>query len=152
MGEKEKKNDMQQIAGGGIKWLREGSATHLFSLCNIDCVLRAGADVAGVILEKQCAGQELWVLVISIQDSDGDVGAGIEVLSSVHFLKQLWSNIFKVGMINSWLKFGVAAPRGIVRSITQSKPNFNLQERMIKTLNKMWFDECKVTFTWKLSF
>lgn len=68
------------IEGGGL-------ATDLLPLCDIDCVHWAGADVTGLILEKQRAGQELWVLVISIQDGDGDVGAGVEVLSSAHFLR-----------------------------------------------------------------
>lgn len=61
--------------------------TDLFPLCDIDCVHRAGADATGLILKKQRAGQELWVLVISIQDADGDGGAGVEVLCSVHFLR-----------------------------------------------------------------
>lgn len=64
-----------------------GLTTDLFPLCDIDCVHRAGADAAGLILEKERTGQELWVLVISIQDSDSDVGAGIEALSCAHLLK-----------------------------------------------------------------
>lgn len=67
--------------------MRKGVAADLFPLCHIDRVHGAGADAAGLILEKQHAGQELWVLVISIQDGDGDVGAGIEMLSSAHFLR-----------------------------------------------------------------
>lgn len=62
-------------------------AADLFPLCDIDCVHRAGADAAGLVLEKQRAGHELWVLVISVQDGDGDVGAGVEALSSAHFLR-----------------------------------------------------------------
>lgn len=67
--------------------LKESLSTDLVPLCDIDCVHRAGADGAGLILEKQHAGQELWVLVISIQDVDGDDGAGIEMLSCGHFLR-----------------------------------------------------------------
>lgn len=62
-------------------------AADLFPLCDIDCILRASADGTSVILEKQHAGQELWVLVISIQDGDVDVCTGIEVLLCVHFLR-----------------------------------------------------------------
>lgn len=68
-------------------WLSGGLATNLLPLRDIDCIHWAGADATGPILEKQRAGLELWVLVISIQDGNGDVGAGVEVLSSVHFLR-----------------------------------------------------------------
>lgn len=67
--------------------VREGLAPDLFPLSDVDRVHRAGADLISLLLEKPCAGQELWVLVISILDSDGDTGADIVVLSSVHFLK-----------------------------------------------------------------
>lgn len=67
--------------------MRDGLVTDIFPLCHIDCVHRAGADATGLILEKQHAGQELWVLVISIQDGDGDVCAGVEALHSAHFLR-----------------------------------------------------------------
>lgn len=66
--------------------VREGLAPHLFPLSDVDRVHRAGADLIS-LLEKPRAGQELWVLVISILDSDGGTGADIVVLSSVHFLK-----------------------------------------------------------------
>lgn len=55
-------------------------------LGDVDRVHRAGADTAGVVLKEQHAGQELWVLVISVQDCDGQGGAGVKVLSRVHFL------------------------------------------------------------------
>lgn len=67
--------------------VREGLAPDLFPLSDVDRVHRAGADLISLLLEKPRAGQELWVLVISILDSDGDTGADIVVLSSVHFLK-----------------------------------------------------------------
>lgn len=62
-------------------------ATDLLPLSDIDCVHRAGADVTGLVSEKQRARQELWVMVISVQDGDVDAGAGVEVLCSAHFLR-----------------------------------------------------------------
>lgn len=38
------------------------------------------------IVKEQHTGQELGVLVISIQDNDGEIGAGVIVLYRVHFL------------------------------------------------------------------
>lgn len=74
-----------------VLWITHKSegcfSTDLIPLCNIDCVHRAGANTTGLILEKQNAWQEMWVLVVSIQDGDGDVGAGTEVLCSAHFLR-----------------------------------------------------------------
>ena len=67
--------------------LNKGLATDLLPFCDVDCVQGTGADATNLILKKQDAGQELWVLVISIQDGDGDIGAGVEALSSVHFLR-----------------------------------------------------------------
>lgn len=67
--------------------LMEGLATDLFPFCDVDCVHGAGADATDIILEKKDAGQELWILVISIHDGDGDVGAGVEALSGAHFLR-----------------------------------------------------------------
>lgn len=66
----------------------------LFALCHIDRVHGAGADPARLVLEKQNARLELGVLVISIQDWDGDVGAGVKMLCSVHFLYK--SNILNM--------------------------------------------------------
>lgn len=80
--------DLQKLTYGTlcVACLRESLAPDLFPLCDVHGVHGAGADPIG-LLEKPYAGQELWVLVISILDSDGDVYAGIVVLSSVHFLK-----------------------------------------------------------------
>lgn len=61
-------------------------AADLFSLRDVDRVHRTGADLAALILKEQHAGQELGVLVVSIQDSDGETGAGVEVLRRVHLL------------------------------------------------------------------
>lgn len=42
--------------------------------------------MAGLILKEKHTGQELRVLVISIQDCDGEIGAGVVALCCVHLL------------------------------------------------------------------
>lgn len=59
----------------------------LCSLCDVGCVSRAGADTTGLVLKQNGAGYELWVLVISVLDSDADIGAGVIVLGREHLLK-----------------------------------------------------------------
>lgn len=71
---------------GNMRWEVFEEGFYLFPLSNIDHIHGTGAYLTGLILEKQNARHELWVLVISIKDGDGDVDAGIVVLSSVHFL------------------------------------------------------------------
>lgn len=62
--------------------------TDLFPLRHIDGVHRAGADLTFLVLEKQHAGLKLRVLIVPVQDVDGDADAGVVVLSCVHFLSK----------------------------------------------------------------
>lgn len=63
------------------------STTHLICLCDVDRVNRIGTDGMISIFINRRTGQKLWVLIITVQNIDGNGGCCAVFFFRIHFLK-----------------------------------------------------------------